>query len=134
MVKQQEHQPINDEYHLFIKKSISHSKYSFLYLERISFVGNDVEEPHFVSDHVVQSPTINPVSMVTNNPMASVLNPTFHKAESPIHKPKTIPNIGPYQIKTLCVGKTFLTNFHYLTINGDTNMEATSILKENFLS
>lgn len=55
-----------------------------------------MDEPHFTSDHVVQSPTINPVTIVTSRPIASVFKPTFHSVGSLIHKPKTIPNIGPY--------------------------------------
>jgi hypothetical protein len=68
----------------------------FSNLERISCVGNELDEPHFVSDHVVHNPTINPVNIATNKPIASVFKPTLHKVESPTHKPKTIPNIGPY--------------------------------------
>ncbi len=77
-------------------------------LERISCIGKDVDEPHFVSDHVVHSPTTNPVNIATDKPIASVFNPTLHNFESPTDNPKTIPNIGP--------------------INGDTNIEATNIL------
>jgi len=116
MVKQQEHQPINDEYHLFIKnrQSIIQTQQNIFFfqnLERISCVGNEVDEPHFVSDHVVQSPTIKPVNIVTNKPIASVFKPTFHKVESSIHKPKTIPNIGPYYSKKSFGKKTFLNIF-----------------------
>jgi hypothetical protein len=96
MVKQQEHLTTIDEYLLFKENQIYCLKRIFSYLDRISCVGKDADEPHFASDHVVQSPTINPVNIVTNNPIASVFKPTFHSAESPIHKPKTIPNIGPY--------------------------------------
>lgn len=71
----------------------------FSYLERISCVGNELDEPHLTSDHVVKSPKINPVSIVINKPIASVLKPTFHNVESLIHKPKTIPKIGPYSEK-----------------------------------
>jgi hypothetical protein len=83
------------------------------YLERISCVGNDVDEPHLASDHVVQSPTINPVNIATNKPITSVFNPTFHNVGSPTHNPKTIPNIGPYQIQS--IKQNLLPKFSFIS-------------------
>ena len=95
------HRTIDVDSHLCIKYLLMFVFFYFemyeYYLMRISSVGNDSVEPHFVSDHVVKSPNMNPVSALTAIPVHSDLNPEYHKSLSRMRTPITKPMIGPYQ-------------------------------------